>query len=107
MLSSSCSNFKPENPQLIFIHGSGTTSLVHALAEEYNFKVGKPSPKSELLIRSSVKVTEINGSQSRARTPLLKQLEQITSHHHLSFKRCPSDPTMSQGRPFCRCNQIH
>ncbi len=30
---------KPEHPQLIFIHGFGTTSLVHALAEEYNFKV--------------------------------------------------------------------
>jgi hypothetical protein len=34
-----CSYSKPEHPQLIFIHGSGTTSLVHALAEEYNFKV--------------------------------------------------------------------
>lgn len=32
---------KPEHPQLIFIHGSGTTSLVHALAEEHNFKVKK------------------------------------------------------------------
>jgi len=30
---------KPEHPQLIFIHGFGTTSLVHAFAEEYNFKV--------------------------------------------------------------------
>jgi hypothetical protein len=30
---------KPEHPQLIFIHGFGTTSLVHALAEEHNFKV--------------------------------------------------------------------
>ena len=30
---------KPEHPQLIFIHGYGTTSLVHALAEEYSFKV--------------------------------------------------------------------
>lgn len=70
---------KSEHPQLIFIHGSGTTSLVHALAEEFNFKV-----------------TEINGSQSRARTPLLKQLEQVTSHHQLAFKRCPSDTIVSQ-----------
>jgi len=30
---------KQEHPQLIFIHGQGTTSLVHALAEEHNFKV--------------------------------------------------------------------
>ncbi|CAF4325876.1 unnamed protein product, partial [Adineta steineri] len=36
-------------------------------------------------------VTEINGSQSRARAPLLKQLEQVTSHHYLSLKRCSSD----------------
>lgn len=38
---------KPEHPQLIFIHGFGTTSLVHALAEQYNFKVipsGKKQP---------------------------------------------------------------
>ncbi|CAF3692369.1 unnamed protein product [Rotaria sp. Silwood1] len=70
---------KSEHPRLIFIHGFGTTSLVHALAEEHNFKV-----------------TEINGSQSRARTPLLKQLEQVTNHHQLSFKRCPSDTIMSQ-----------
>ncbi|UJR31109.1 hypothetical protein I4U23_018617 [Adineta vaga] len=76
----SCGYSKPEHSQLIFIHGSGTTSLVHALAEEHNFKI-----------------TEINGSQSRARTPLLKQLEQVTSHHHLSFKRCPSDTIQSQG----------
>lgn len=34
---SSSSTF--EHAQLIFIHGIGTTSLVHALAEEYNFKV--------------------------------------------------------------------
>ncbi|CAF0829516.1 unnamed protein product [Adineta steineri] len=73
---------KPEHPQLIFIHGCGTTSLVHALAEEYNFKI-----------------TEINGSQSRARAPLLKQLEQVTSHHHLSFKRTPSDTIISQEKP--------
>jgi hypothetical protein len=46
----------------------------------------------------SSQITEINGSQSRARVPLLKQLEQITSHHHLSFKRCPSDTIMSQGK---------
>lgn len=32
-------HIKPEHPQLIFIHGYGTTSLVHALAEQYNFKV--------------------------------------------------------------------
>jgi len=44
-----------------------------------------------------VQITEINGSQSRARAPLLKQLEQVTSHHHLAFKRCPSDTVMSQG----------
>lgn len=43
-------------------------------------------------------MTEINGSQSRARTPLLKQLEQVTSHHHLAFKRCPSDTIASQGK---------
>jgi hypothetical protein len=30
---------KQEYPQIIFIHGCGTTSLVHALAEEHNFKV--------------------------------------------------------------------
>ena len=42
-------------------------------------------------------MTEINGSQSRARAPLLKQLEQVTSHHHLTFKRCPSDSIASQG----------
>ncbi|CAF1459355.1 unnamed protein product, partial [Adineta steineri] len=65
---------KQEHPQIIFIHGSGTTSLVHALAEQHNFKV-----------------TEVNGSQSRARAPLLKQLEQVTSHHYLSLKRCSSD----------------
>ncbi|CAF4354288.1 unnamed protein product, partial [Rotaria socialis] len=70
---------KPEHPQLIFIHGSGTTSLVHALADEYNFIV-----------------TETNGSQTRARAPLLKQLEQVTNHHQLSFKRCPSDTIMLQ-----------
>lgn len=35
----SAGHAKPEHPQLIFIHGTGTTSLVHALAEEYNFKV--------------------------------------------------------------------
>jgi len=33
------SQSKQEHPQLIFIHGQGTTSLVHALAEEHNFKV--------------------------------------------------------------------
>ncbi|CAM4778548.1 unnamed protein product [Rotaria magnacalcarata] len=72
---------KPEHPQLIFIHGSGTTSLVHALADEYNFIV-----------------TETNGSQTRARAPLLKQLEQVTNHHQLSFKRCPSDTIMLQDK---------
>ncbi|CAF0829067.1 unnamed protein product [Adineta ricciae] len=80
MSYSNCAHIKPEHPQLIFIHGSGTTSLVHAIAEEHNFKI-----------------TEINGSQSRARAPLLKQLEQVTSHHQLSFKRCPSDTISSQG----------
>jgi len=30
---------KQEHPQIIYIHGCGTTSLVHALAEEHNFKV--------------------------------------------------------------------
>ncbi|UJR15561.1 hypothetical protein I4U23_002500 [Adineta vaga] len=69
---------KQEHPQIIFIHGAGTTSLVHALAEEHSFKV-----------------TEINGSQSRARAPLLKQLEQVTSHHYLSLKRCVSDTILS------------
>ncbi|CAF0847203.1 unnamed protein product [Rotaria sordida] len=78
LFDNSCHS-KSEYPRLIFIHGFGTTSLVHALAEEYNFKV-----------------TEINGSQSRARAPLLKQLEQVTNHHCLSFKRCPSDTIMSQ-----------
>ncbi|CAF2665735.1 unnamed protein product [Rotaria sp. Silwood2] len=71
--------FKQEYPQIIFIHGCGTTSLVHALAEEHNFKV-----------------TEINGTQSRARTSLLKQLEQVTSHHYLSLKRCSSDTIISK-----------
>jgi hypothetical protein len=31
--------YHKEHPQIIFIHGQGTTSLVHALAEEHNFKV--------------------------------------------------------------------
>ena len=31
---------KQEHPQIIYIHGCGTTSLVHALAEEHHFKVG-------------------------------------------------------------------
>lgn len=30
---------KQEHPQIIYIHGCGTTSLVHALAEEHHFKV--------------------------------------------------------------------
>lgn len=33
------SQIKKEYPQIIFVHGSGTTSLVHALAEQHNFKV--------------------------------------------------------------------
>ena len=33
------SQSKEEHPQIIFIHGTGTTSLVHALAEEHQFKV--------------------------------------------------------------------
>jgi co-chaperonin GroES (HSP10) len=70
---------KQEHPQIIYIHGCGTTSLVHALAEEHHFKV-----------------TEINGSQSRARASLIKQLEQVTSHHYLSLKRCASDTIISQ-----------
>ncbi|CAF2782624.1 unnamed protein product [Rotaria sp. Silwood2] len=78
LFDNSCHS-KSEHPRLIFIHGFGTTSLVHALAEEHNFKI-----------------TEINGSQSRARAPLLKQLEQVTNHHQLSFKRCSSDTIMSQ-----------
>lgn len=39
MFSDNGRRLRPEHPQLIFIHGYGTTSLVHALAEEYNFKV--------------------------------------------------------------------
>ncbi|CAF1083083.1 unnamed protein product [Adineta ricciae] len=74
---------KQEHPQLIFIHGCGTTSLVHALAEEHHFKV-----------------TEINGTQSRARAPLLKQLEQVTSHHYLSLKRCASDTILPSEDPM-------
>lgn len=30
---------KQEYPQIIYIHGLGTTSIVHALAEEHHFKV--------------------------------------------------------------------
>lgn len=33
------SQSKEECPQIIFLHGCGTTSLVHALAEEHQFKV--------------------------------------------------------------------
>lgn len=101
--SQSSSNFcKPEHPRLIFIHGSGTTSLVHAFAEEFNFKVIDEDWdwRWDNLFFSICsiwhQVTEINGSQTRSKTPLLKQLEQMTSHQ-LSFKRCPSDPINSQG----------
>ena len=41
-------------------------------------------------------ITEINGTQSRARAALLKQLEQSTSHHYLSIKRCPSDTMLAK-----------
>ncbi|CAF3402597.1 unnamed protein product [Rotaria socialis] len=74
---------KQEYPQIIFIHGCGTTSLVHALAEQHNFKV-----------------TEINGTQSRARTSLIKQLEQVTSQHCLSLKRCSSDTIIPKEDKF-------
>ena len=44
-----------------------------------------------------LQITEINGSQCRARSSLIKQLEQVTSHHYLSLKRCAS---VSRGLHF-------
>ena len=87
------SQLKQEHPQIIFIHGCGTTSLVHALAEEHHFKV--INNERPALTARPLQITEINGSQSRARAPLLKQLEQVTSHHYLSIKRCPSDTVVA------------
>ena len=53
---------KQEYPQIVFVHGCGTTSLVHALAEEHNFKVRMWIKKAYSSITSKIGSEKVSNS---------------------------------------------